>query len=161
MDKNGKLFNKINIIDFCVILLIIVFIIGIGIRLMGSTSEDIKTPKTFEYTVEVSNIRGYSVDALKKLGNITDSSGDIILGEIISVEDKPYITELNTLNGEIIESVIPEKYSCLVKIQTTGNESDEFYFDPNDTELSVGKSVNIITKYVNTSGLIKALRIVE
>lgn len=160
MDKNGKLFNKINIIDFCVILLIAVFIIGIGIRLIGSSAKEAKTVKTFEYTVVVSNVRGYSVDSLKKLGNITDTKGDKVLGEIISVQSEPFTAQFNTFDGTVTESEVPERYTCFVKIRTTGSESDEFYFAPDDTELSVGKSIKVITKYIDTTGIINDIKVV-
>lgn len=161
MDKNGKLFNRINIIDFGIILLIIVFIAGIGIRLFGSTSATIKNFKTFEYTVIVSDIRSYSVDALKKLGNVTDKTGDKILGDIIDVESEPFTTQFNTLDGAVKETVMPEKYICKVKIRTTGKEGDDFYFAPDNTELSVGKKIDVFTKYIHTSGIINDIQIVE
>lgn len=160
MDKNGKLFGKINIVDFCVVLVVILFAAGIGVRFLSRASEYVKTPKTYEYTVSVSGVREFTVQALEKMGNITDEDGNMVVGEIVSVERVPYEVQVVTVDGEVKETVMPERLKCNVTIRAEGKESNECYFTKDDVEISVGRTVEVISKYVNTSGVISSVEVI-
>ena len=66
LDKNGKLFGKINIIDVAVILVAIAVVIGVFVRFTGGAGKIVKETKKIEYVVQISGVRGYTVDALEK-----------------------------------------------------------------------------------------------
>lgn len=56
---------------------------------------------------------------------------------------------------------MPGRYTCYVTIRATGKESDDNYILEDSTELSVGRNVDLYSKYVKTSGDIKSVKVVE
>lgn len=161
LDKNGKIGGKVSIIDVGVILLVIVVIIGIFVRFGSGITTAVKSDKEFEYKVEISGVRQYTIDALNKKGKITDKNSVMDLGEITDVEIVPTQFQSTTASGEIITTDLPERYTCLVTIRARGKESDDSYIMNDSTELSVGRNVDVYSKYVKTSGDIVSVEVVE
>ncbi len=160
LDKNGKLFGKINIIDVAVILVAIAVVIGVFVRFTGGAGKIVKETKKIEYVVQISGVRGYTVDALEKKGLVTDKKYAAVVGEITNVEKEPAIHESTMANGEIKKVSLPEKYDCMVTITTDGKESDNGYFNNNNDEISVGRDYSLYSKYVSTTGVIKSVKVV-
>lgn len=153
MDKNGKIFGKINIIDLAAILIVILAIVGITIRFTSIAAENVNKKSSFSYVVEIEDIRMYSVNALNKMGLATDKQGNVI-GEITNVEyDKMQSQRVNE-NGEPVKVFKPERYVAKVTLQSEGKDTDSGYFVGENTELSVGSSLTMYTKYSNCSGKI-------
>lgn len=161
LDKNGKIGGKISIIDIAVILLVIVIAAGIAMRYGSSITAAVKSDKLFEYTVRVPSVRSYTVAALEKKGKITDKRSEQDLGEITEVKTVDAEFQSTTADGNIVETTLPDRYTCLVTIQARGKESEDGYIMNDTTELSVGRSVDIYSKYVKTSGEIMSVKVVE
>lgn len=161
IDKKGKLFGKISIIDLAVIVVIIAAVIGIGIRFFGGTAKTVKADKTFEYVVKVEGVRDYTVDALKKKGKITDKKYSKEIGEITNVDVDNVNFQSTTADGNIVFVDLPERKTCYVTIRSTGKESDNSYFAGDDSEISAGRQFAIYSKYVDTSGIIQNVDVIE
>lgn len=161
LDKNGKIGGKISIIDIAAILLVIVVAAGIVMRYGNSITAAVESDKLFEYTVRVASVRSYTVTALEKKGKITDKRSEQDLGEITDVKTVDAEFQSTTADGNIVETNLPDRYTCLVTIQARGKESEDGYIMNDTTELSVGRSVDIYSKYVKTSGEIMSVKVVE
>lgn len=153
MDKNGKIFGKINIIDLAAILIVILAIVGITIRFTSIAAENVNKKTNFSYVVEVENIRTFGVDALEKCGTVTDVHGNI-LGEIKDVETRDMDVQIINEDGKSIKIAVPERYVSRVTIECEGKDTDAGYFVGENTELSLGAGISIHTKYTNCSGKI-------
>ncbi|MCC8159720.1 MAG: DUF4330 domain-containing protein [Oscillospiraceae bacterium] len=162
MDKNGKIAGKVSIIDILVILLIVVVIAGIAVRYGSSiTTSAVKSEAEFEYVLKVDNVRSYTVTALEKIGKITDKKSETELGEIVDVEVEDATQLSTTVEGELINAELPGRYTCYVTIRAAGKESEDNYVLDDSTELSVGRNVDLYSKYVKTSGDITSVKVVE
>lgn len=161
LDKNGKLFGKINIIDVAVILAAIAVVIGVFVRFTGGAGKLVTETKKIEYVVQINGVRGYTVDALKEQGLVTDKKYAAVVGEITKVEETAATHESTTAAGEIKKTNLPDRFDCLVTITSDGKESDSGYFNSNNDEISVGREYSIYSKYVSTTGVIKSVRVVE
>ncbi|MCD8180769.1 MAG: DUF4330 domain-containing protein [Firmicutes bacterium] len=162
MDKNGKIAGKVSIIDILVILLIVVVIAGIAVRYGSSiTTSAVKSEAEFEYVLKVENVRSYTVSALEKMGKITDKKSETELGEIIDVEVEDATQLSTTVEGELIDAALPGRYTCYVTVRATGKESSDNYILDDSTELSVGRNIDLYSKYVKTSGDIISVKVVE
>ena len=161
MDKNGKIGGKISIIDIGVIVLIIAAAIGLVIRFTSGTTTAVTSNETFRYVVKVNMVREYTVNALQKRGITTDKKAEMLLGEIKDVKVEDSKIQSTTASGKIEWSNLPDKYTCYVTIEAEGRESEDGYILDDTTELSVGRSVDIITKNVKTSGEIISVDVVE
>lgn len=153
MDKNGKIFGKINIIDLVAILIVILAIVGITIRFTSIAAENVNKKAEFSYVVGIEDVRIYSINALTQKGIVTDKQGNII-GEITDVEYDTMKKQLINENGESVKETVPERYAARVTITAEGKDTDSGYFVGENTELSVGSSITMYTKYSNCSGKI-------
>lgn len=161
LDKNGKFFGKINIIDLLVIVAILVGALGFGARFATKVAENAKEKVHFSYVVQIDGVRIFTVDALLKKGIITDQKTGSVVGEIVDVQYKPFENSLLTASGERISMEVPENYSAIVKVKSEGKESDSGYFVGENIELSVGGSLSMTTKYVNTTGRVISIEKTE
>ncbi len=161
MDKNGIIKGKISVVDILVVLLIVAVVAGIAARYGSSITSAVKSDKQFEYVMKVENIRGYTVAALEKKGRITDKRSEKDMGEIIDVNVENAVQQSTTASGSISMTELPERYTCYVTIRARGKESADNYIMPDSTELSVGRNVELYSKYVKTSGTIASVKVVE
>lgn len=161
IDKNGKLFGKISIIDICFILALIAVAFGAYMRFSSGAGKIVTTPTKFEYVVKISNVREFTVNALEKKGLITDKKYETILGEIVDIKVEDTEMESVTSDGEIVDTILPERYTCYVTIQSDGKEGEKGYFNKINDEISIGKGFNIFTKYVSTTGSIESIDIIK
>ncbi len=161
MDKNGKIKGKVSIIDILVILLIIVVIVGVAARYGSKITTAVKSDKQFEYVLSVENVRDYTVTALKKMGRVTDKKSEKDLGEIVDVQVENATQQSITAAGEVKNPETPGRYTCFVTIRATGKESEDNYILSDSTELSVGRNVELYSKYVKTSGDIKSVKVLD
>lgn len=153
MDKNGKIFGKVNIIDLVAILIVVLAIVGITIRFTSIAAENVNQKAHFTYVVEIEDVRIYSVNALKKMGTATDKQGNVI-GEITNVEYDKMVRQHVNENGEPVKVTTPLRYVAKVTLESEGKDTDSGYFVGENTELSVGSSITMYTKYSNCSGKI-------
>ncbi|MDD6484965.1 MAG: DUF4330 domain-containing protein [Clostridiales bacterium] len=161
MDKNGRIKGKFSIIDIAVIVLVIAVIAGIVIRFGSGVTSAVTSDVTFKYTVKVNGVREFTVKGLEKKGYITDKKSTEKIGEIQSVEVSEAKIQSTTANGTIEWSTLPDRYQCVVTIIADGRESEDGYLLNDTTELSVGRNVDLITKYVKTSGDIISVEVID
>lgn len=161
MDKNGKIKGKISIIDILVVLLVILVIAGIAARYGSKITTAVKSDKGFEYVLRVENVREYTVDALKRMGKVTDKKSEKDLGEIVDVKVENATQQSVTASGEVKNPETPGRYTCFVTINATGKESDDNYILDDSTELSVGRNIDLYSKYVKTSGDIVSVKVLD
>lgn len=161
MDKNGKIAGKVSIIDILVIVLVIAVIAGIAVRYGSKITAAVRSNEKFEYTMRIESVRKYTIDALEKKGRTTDKKSEKDLGNIVDVRYEPAKLQSTTADGRVVKPELPDRYTCYVTIQALGRESDDNYILDDSTELSVGRSVELITKYVKTSGVIESVKVIE
>lgn len=157
MNKDGKIKGKFNIIDILAIVLVLVVIAGIVWRFGSSVTTAVQSDSEFTYVVKVEGVRDYTIKALEKGGHVTDKNSTMDLGEIVDVSVMPATTVSETADGNVISTELPDRYSALVTIKTYGKESDNSYIAADSNELSVGRTTNIFSKYVHTSGIIMSV----
>lgn len=151
MNKDGKIFGKVNIIDLLAILVVVVAVIGIAIRFTSVASENVTNKSEFTYVVEIDDVRMFSVEALQKKGLASDKQGNI-LGEITDVKYEPKTEQVIIENGETKMVEKPERYTVYVTLKGNGKEASDAYFVGENTELSAGANITMYTKYANCSG---------
>lgn len=161
MDKNGKIKGKFNVIDILAIVLVLAVVLGIAVRFKSSVTTAVKSNENFEYTVRVSGVKQYTVDALMKKGRVTDKKSEKDLGEIVDVVTEPAATQTERADGKIVNAKMPERYDVRLTIKTYGKEAENSYITADSNELSVGRMTDIYTKYVHTTGKIMSVEKIE
>ncbi len=156
--KDGKIKGKFNIIDALAILLVIVVAIGLIVRFGSSVTTAVKSDEEFVYTVKVSAVKDFTVRALEQKGKVTDNKSELDLGEITDITVEPAKTQRERADGRYVTAEQPERYDVIVTIATRGKEAENSYITADSNELSVGRNVDIYTKYVHTTGKIMSVK---
>ena len=129
IDKQGKLFGKLNIIDLALIVMIITAGVFISMKMWGSkttTSENMECT----YIVKVSNIKETSLKYIEKGDTFLDGNG-VYLGELIAEpEAKPAKLHLVKNDGTYQTAEVPGRIDVTLTIKGYGIQNENgFYLD--------------------------------
>lgn len=162
LDEKGRLFGKISIIDFIVIVVVIVGVAWFGYarfgRNLGAEIEARQEP--VRYAIVIPAIRPTTADALEKGGKVFEFKTGTEIGTIRGVSTAP--AEVYTLNqdGTLFKSVTEERVDTIIEIDATATVGDNV-ITVNGVEVRVGTSIGVTTKWAQVSGYIMTLDILE
>lgn len=153
--KDGKVFGKINILDFFVLLVIVLLVIGAILKFgKFNNKTDESSTQTIEYKIEVKSIREFTINALASGDTVYDYQTGVNIGKITNVEKKPAETYDVAENGEIMKVYNPYRYDIVITIETPGDASKDAYYANKTIELKLDSEKKIETKYAKTTGKI-------
>jgi|SRR5690554_2128119 len=115
IDKKGRLFGIINVIDLMVLLVLVFLILGGVYRMMSKPGRLKETTKAY-ITYEVPNIKMTTISNLKKGDLLYTYDKDELLGTIVESTYEPY-SELLEREGEWVNAVVPEKYTLTLVVK--------------------------------------------
>ena len=161
INKDGKLFNKINILDFIFILAIIFLIFLSGIKIMGKELQDIGSSAEnvkVEFGASILMDAGY-LDVIKE-GDRIGELKRYLDSYIKEVEIAPlYSTNLN-FNGEKVISIHPSME--IANIVVAGDMLyDNMSYKLGNQELRQGKIIFIESDFYRLKGQINWIKVVE
>lgn len=149
MDKNGKIFSKVSIVDLFALLLVVACIAAVGLKV-----RTVKTVKggdvAVEYVVRVENVRDFSVEAMKKsigADGVIDIESKYEMGKVTGVKEQPARVLVQTNDGEFVLAEYDDRYDVYVTLEAQGSETEDGYYTHSGRQLSPGATVGIKTKY--------------
>ena len=152
INKEGKLFGKISIIDIFVVLVIVVAAFGVYSRFIAGNETVETNMSKIQYEMKVKKVREASVTALEKGGALYDSITKEYMGEIVSVEAVPCMEDQQMSDGTIVMSEIPERFDVYITLNVDGSSNKAGYYTKDNKNLCVGSSLIISTKFAETTG---------
>lgn len=158
INKEGKLFGKVSIIDIIVILLLAVLAFGIYSRFSTPQGTQILSREEhLEYTVEIKNVPTGTVYALERKGKITDSVSKQTLGEIVSCSSTRAKDIRTFSDGTVKEFDNPHHFDITLTIRVKGKIGDSGYYTADNHPLHIGTQLAFYTKYADVSGIITTI----
>lgn len=157
INKDGKLFNMINIIDLCIILAIIGAIGFFFIRLQKG-EEIVAKPvqNQYEIKVYVEQIERFVIDGMSEGDTLYDNSKNISLGKITNIEIGDAI-EFNPDKNGILVSSSKEGYNSLEITSVLTASPNENGISIEGNKYGVGHSLTVRAGksivYLRISGL--------
>ncbi|MBQ6947107.1 MAG: DUF4330 domain-containing protein [Clostridia bacterium] len=155
IDQNGKLFGKINLLDFILLLIVVVLIAG-GIYKLTAIDNSVYAPDYQEGTItlRVHSLRSYEVDALQ--------NGDMIavpkiqqLGKIISIEKNNRVDNVNAADGKIYSVSNPIYYEVDIELKTEEMVCrDGYYYVGKNYRLLPGQALEISSGTVESKATV-------
>lgn len=161
INKDGKLFGKISIIDIAVILILIILAVGIYGRFSGRTAPPVTSGEKIECTFIVRNIRQNTAAALQKGGPLYDKTSKEYIGEItdVRVDDGQY--RVSMADGTF-ETVVPEeRYNAYVTVEFSGKTGANGYYTATNKYLGAGSTVFISSKYAECESTVYSIGLAE
>lgn len=162
LDRNGRLFGKISIIDVLVVLVVLVMAVAMYVKnntLQASkTGEDSKIPITF--VVEAENVPLYIVDAVRVGDKVFDKDRTSVgaIGTITDIEvmEAGKTTALD--NGTYARMKNESARNLIITVEGTGTVEDGRYTINQIYEIGVNAARNFYTNYTVFTGSVIEIR---
>lgn len=155
--KDGKLFGKVSVIDIAAILILILLAVGVLVKFSGNQNVQVASGEALQCTVQVKNVRDFTVEALKKGGPVFDKTTKEYIGEITDVTSEPGTTMLLLTDGTYREVQTGDRYNAYVTIAFTGKAGDNGYYTATNKQMCTGSSIALNAKYSQCDGVIKSV----
>lgn len=161
IDRNGRLFGKISIIDLIVVAVVIVMAFALYVKTNHNEITSTSTPdSTITYQMLVRGVRTYVADAVQVGDKVYDqdrNSGGGSLGVITNIEIRPggRLAEFN--DGTIAAAPVEDGVDMLLTIQGSGLISEGRYLLNRVYDLGVNSSRNYCTMYAQFTGSIYSI----
>ncbi len=173
MDKKGKLFGKVSIVDIIVLLIVIVGIIGFffikssldskkymsdgsGMLVNTSAGYDKMTIK-----LKSENVRDITRDAIVIGDEVYVATEDVLLGKITEVYSKPATKTVDANDGTAYIAEVPERYDVTMVVEGYGRKLTDGYYVDSNTRLYFGKSIEVKTTTIQTTPTVAEIIITE
>ena len=159
IDKNAKLFGKINILDFFIVVLIVAAL-AFGTIKFGSSmhSDYISGNDTIHYTLKVKAIRIGSVNAFNVGDTLYDIYTNESVGKITNVRHEKAYEFINLADGTITEpKEIPDKYDVYIEMECPGKVSNKGYFLNGNKQVTNMSSLGIYSKFISCTAQINKI----
>lgn len=151
--------GKWNIIDWIIIGLIIACAVGVFVRFGQSDTKLSNVMSEIVYTMEVKNIRPYSVTALEKKGDLWDPKLKKRMGTILDVQVSDAMEGGHLVNGTYVVAPIPGRHDVLLTIQTKGKVSNTSIYAESTQEICVGKEYTMQTPWSIVTGTVRSVEL--
>ena len=161
IDSKGKLFGKINIIDFAVVALVIVLLLSAVIK-FDKAEKQMTSDKIIEYTLKISQIRQASIDALnEEFEGIKENDTKKVLGDIVNIDVSPAIELVKLTDGSYKNVELVDVYDALLTIRVQGTETEDNFYTNTGKKLIVGDHITINNEHVSSYGVVKSVKVVK
>ena len=147
IDKNGKVFGKINIVDLIVIVVIIIAIAMFAASRLNNTGEvTVDDGKTIYMSFYAEEISDFVADKIELGSKLYDDDCKQVLGTVVKVEKEPAVTYTEDSEGNSVVSSKENYQSVIVTAKVDGTLSD-YGLELNDFKYGVGHSMTLRAGY--------------
>ena len=136
IDKNGKLFGKISIVDLFILLVIIAAAVFLFLKFSGIAEDRANTTEK-SYTVMINGIKEISASYLKTGEKLYDDKGSF-MGVIKDIKLQPSEVVKTLDNGKYVVAQNPERIDAVLTITGKGFTSGGIFYLDGKVSLLVG-----------------------
>ena len=162
IDKKGKFFGKVSVIDIVLIILIIGLAAGFGYKKLSPQAERIVSSNTTFYaTFVIQRIRNFSVAAVQDGDIFYEQYAQQPLGKVVATKAVQSHDIIHKNDGTAVNSPMEDKFDFYVTIEATGSVSDAGYYFNGNEQLSVGSNLIFQSNNVICSATVYKLGMTE
>lgn len=141
IDKNGKLFGKINLIDFIIVLILIAAVAFVALKVVNKDDSGAAvTPVRVSFFAE--EVPDYVANTLKANTSVLDSTEKVTIGTVESFEIGKPIGYFTDTKGQV-QSVVREGYNSITINMLANGELSEHGVTIGGVLYGVGHSLTI------------------
>jgi hypothetical protein len=160
IDRNGRLFGKISVIDLLVILVVAVMAVALYVKNNHKEITSTSTPNTtITYQILVRGIRTYVSDAVQVGDNLyeQDYTTGGSIGKITAIEVLPGDRLAEFDDGTVELAPVEDSVNLLITVEGEGIISDGRYLLNRIYDLGVNSSRNYTTRYAQFTGTVSSI----
>jgi hypothetical protein len=150
IDEHGRVFGKISIIDFFVVLIVLLLAAGLYVKynVLEMTSASSETG-TITYSVTIFGVRDYTVKALKTSDAMYDknNSGGYAVGTIADIKVSDAKKASEKLDGTVVLGNYSDHYDVTLTLTAGGAQRSGRYLVNKTYELNANSSRTFFTKF--------------
>lgn len=148
IDKKGRLFGLINIVDLLIIILLLA-LVAVGVKRFGNKAAvGEATTKKGVITAEIKDVRDVTAKNVKVGDPIYDYDKGTLIGKILTAEVEPYKDETE-YQGKFYNSEVPGKYRVIMTIDADIKETQDFY-QVGTEQIRIGAEMRIKNKSITS-----------
>lgn len=141
VDQNGKLFGKINLIDFIIVLILVALVAALAVKTVRSRSAGDNAAKV-RITFYTEEIPSYVPQAMEKGASCSDVTENSDLGTLESFETGDPLGYVTNTKGQV-EAVTRQGYSSLTFVTDATGEIIDHGVKINGVTYAVGHSLTV------------------
>ena len=155
IDKKGKLFGKISIIDIILVLAVIFVVIVLAMRMGGQVDSPFVSQPDTEYTVRLkaTSLDKTDMDPFHEGEKVYSEAGELI-GTITKVEFSPYRVKQHLASGESFDFENSDYSDYIITVEGLGTVNDSGVMAEGTYLLIPGNSNRIASKYFNGNAIV-------
>ena len=154
IDKKGRLFGKVNIVDLIIILVILSLIGGIYFVFFGGSDKQVVETSKIVYEFEITNVNKDFFDAITPGDPIRDNIRGNEIGTVVSkVFRKATMLNEDLINGKYVIVEVPDAYDVVITIEGKANITPANII-VGGAEIKIGKKFSIKGKGYANQGFV-------
>jgi len=158
MDKKGRLFGKISIVDLLVILLVLVVAGGTIYRFTADSTRFDDGDVTINYTIRVEGVRAFTVYYYHAGLRVYERMSNQFIGNIEDFRVVPHYQIHSLEDGSMVREYFPDTHvNIYIDITSPGRQTPYGYFAQGTFEVAANSITNIRTRYVQVEGTIHSV----
>ena len=147
IDKNGKVFGKINIVDLIVLVVIIAAVAMFAVSKFNNSKDVVvDNEKTIYMSFYAEEISDFVADKIEIGAKVFDEDNKHVLGEVVKVETQPSVIYSVNSEGNSVLTTKENYNSVIVTAKVDGTLSD-YGLVLNDFKYGVGHSMTLRAGY--------------
>lgn len=157
IDKSGRLFGKINVIDLGILLLVVVIAIGAFLKfaVLEQTTVTIEAAPV-RYIVDITNVRDWTARNIQA-GDTLYVTGTAV-GTVVNVSTRPHRVAISSNDGTVWWGDVPERYVVEVEVEATATVSDGRVLVSRTVPMGAGTSNTVFsTRYAEFYGMVREI----
>lgn len=142
IDEKGKLFGKINVVDFAVVAVVLLAILGVGFKLISSSTTLFKKTEEFQIVFYNEDLPGYVADSINVGDKVKDSVRNTVFGEVTGKEVTPSVVFAADDRGVLQQTTRPGYVSMKLTVIGKGIYTETGIII-NNMDYYVGRSLEL------------------
>ncbi len=170
LDKRGKLFGKISIVDILIVCIVVVMAAGAFMSIKKISDNVILTENkglvsnsatdTLEVTFRLEEVRSMTFDAISEGDDVYMADTGKYLGTVISTTNQPSKRMIYDNYGRSILADVPERMDVFMTVSVPGKRLQDGYFTADNIHLALDSKCKIKTPKIQTSPYIHEIKTV-
>jgi len=142
IDEKGRLFGKVNIVDFVVIAVVVLGIAGAAYKFISSSTSLFKKTENIEIVFYNEDLPGYVADAINVGDLVKDSVKNAVFGKVVAKETDNSVVFATDSEGVLRQTTRPGYVSMKLYVQGEGVITDTGVII-NNADYYVGRSLEL------------------
>jgi len=159
MDKNGKLFGRVSVVDLVVLLLVLVIVAGTAWRLTSPAAALDQSDATIDFTIRIEGVRDFTLENYHVGLRVYDRQAAQFIGHIRDIRYTNFYELHPHFDGSLDWVAVPDRVTIYMDIVANGRVTPTAVYVEGTYEIAAGSLRYINTKYVQTSGRIYSVDI--